>query len=117
MRRMRRGLWVVAAGVAAVGAVGCSGGDGEPASAGETTAPDGPSTVPATTITPGAAEAALPVADIDFDRLYRALDAVREEAYLTENAELYASVGAEVSAIEGVRAEAADTATSWDRSE
>ncbi len=125
MRRMRRGLWVVAAGVAALGAVGCSGGDGEPASAGETTAPDGPSTVPATTTsavpattsTPGAAEAALPVVDIDFDRLYRALDAVREEGYLTENAELYASVGAEVSAIEGVRAEAADTATSWDRSE
>lgn len=126
VRLSRRGLWVVAAALAMAGAVGCSGGgEAEPASAVDTAvAPGGPSTTSAptttavpTTTTPGAAEAALPVAGIDFDELYRALDAVREEAFHTENAELYATVDAEASLIEGIRADAADTATSWDFSE
>ncbi len=84
-------------------------------------ATDGPptSSVVGTSVSssPGGAEVALPVAEIDFDRLYRSLDDVRGEAYRTENAELLATVEAEGSAIERLRAEAADTATSWDRSE
>lgn len=125
MRFMRRGLWAVAAGVAAVGTVGCSGGDAEPASAVDTTAPAGPAAAPATSTTavattttiPGTVEATLPVGEIDFDRLYRSLDAVREEAFHTEDPELYATVDGEASVIERTRAEAADTATSWDFSE
>jgi hypothetical protein len=79
-----------------------------------TAAPGGDSAEGAAIDLETAAEA--PVDQIDFDALYRALDAVRVEADAAEDATLLATVSSDAARLARIAAEAADTDTSWDAS-